>query len=77
MDEATLSLDDMFLLLYCTLDDLYQEVVPDAIQRRSQYQRIAFSDAEVLTLSLMQEALSMDSERSFHRFVQKNRTYAN
>lgn len=72
MNEATLSLDDMFLLLFCTLDDLYQEVVPEAIQRRSQYQRIAFSDAEVLTLSLMQEALSMDSERSFHRFVQKN-----
>ena len=79
MDEATLSLDDMFLLLYCTLDDLYREVVPDAIQRRSQHQRIEFSDSvagahaiEVLTLSLMQEALSMDSERSFHRFVRKN-----
>jgi hypothetical protein len=72
MDEATLSLDDMFLLLYCTVDDLYQELVPDSIQRRSQHRRIAFSDSEVLTLSLMQEALSMDSERSFHRFVCKN-----
>jgi hypothetical protein len=72
MDEATLSLDDMFLLLFCTLDDLYQELVPEAIRRRSQHHRITFSDAEVLTLSLMQEALSMDSERSFHRFVQKN-----
>lgn len=72
MDEATLSLDDMFLLLFCTLDDLYRELVPDAIRRRSQHRRIEFSDAEVLTLSLMQEALSNDSERSFHRFVQKN-----
>jgi transposase len=72
MDEATLSLDDMFLLLFCTLDDLYREVVPEAIQRRSQHQRIAFSDSEVLTLSIMQEALSNDSERSFHRFVRKN-----
>jgi hypothetical protein len=28
MDETTLSLEDMFLLLYCLLDDLYQEHVP-------------------------------------------------
>lgn len=72
MSEATLSLEDMFLLLYCTIDDLYQENVPSSIRTRSQHQRIQFSDSEVLTLSLMQEALSNDSERSFHRFVQKN-----
>ena len=72
MDETTLSLEDMFLLLYCLLDDLYQEHVPSAVRLRSQHGRIQFSDSEVLTLSLMQEALSNDSERSFHRFVQKN-----
>lgn len=72
MNEATLSLEDMFLLLYCVIDDLYQEVVPESIRLRSQHRRIQFSDAEVLTLSLMQEALSNDSERSFHRFVRKN-----
>lgn len=72
MDETTLSLEDMFLLLYCLLDDLYEEHVPSAVRLRSQHGRIQFSDSEVLTLSLMQEALSNDSERSFHRFVQKN-----
>ena len=72
MDEATFSLEDMFLLLFCTTDELYQEVVPERIRLRSQHRRIAFSDAEVLTLSVMQEALSNDSERSFHRFVVKN-----
>lgn len=72
MDEATLSLEDMFLLLYCVIDDLYQEVVPESIRLRSQHRRIQFADAEVLTLSVMQEALSNDSERSFHRFVRKN-----
>lgn len=72
MDEATFSLEDMFLLLFCTIDDLYREVVPERVRLRSQHQRIAFSDAEVLTLSVMQEALSNDSERSFHRFVAKN-----
>lgn len=72
MHEATLSLEDMFLLLFCLIDDLYREVVPQRIRRRSQHGRIQFSDSEVLTLSIMQEALSNDSERSFHRFVEKN-----
>lgn len=72
MGETTLSLEDMFLLLYCTLEDLYSEHAPSEIRFRSQHQRIQFTDAEVLTLSLMQEALSNDSERSFHRFVRKN-----
>lgn len=72
MDETTFSLEDMFLLLYCLLDDLYEEHAPPAIRLRPQHQRIRFSDAEVLTLSLMQEALSNDSERSFHRFVRRN-----
>ena len=72
MNEATLSLEDMVLLLFCIIDDLYQEVTPAPIRHRSQYRRIAFSDSEVITLSLMQEALSNDSERSFHRFVARN-----
>lgn len=72
VNEATLSLEDMFLLIFCTLDDLYQEIVPASIRLRSQHHRIEFSDSEVLTLSVMQEALSNDSERSFHRFVKKN-----
>lgn len=72
MREATLSLDDMFLLLYCRIDDLCREVVLESIRRRSQHRRIALADAGVLTLSLMREALSNDSERSFHRFVEKN-----
>lgn len=72
MNEITFSLEDMFLLLYCLLDDLYEAHVPSAVRQRSQHERIQFSDSEVLTLSLMQEALSNDSERSFHRFIRKN-----
>lgn len=70
--EATASIEDMFLLVFCFIDDLYNEHVPALIRRRSQYERIECSDSEVLTLSVMQEALSMDSEESFLRFVRKN-----
>jgi hypothetical protein len=72
IDGTTASIEDLFLMLYCTIDDLYNELVPTCIQARSQHERITCSDSEVLTLSAMQEALSMDSEESFLRFVRKN-----
>ncbi len=70
--EATASLEDLFLIVFCLIDDLYHELVPDTVRHRSQHERIEMSDAEVITLSIMQEALSMDSEESFLRFVRKN-----
>lgn len=46
----------MFLVVFCYVDDLYRERVPETIQRRSQHERIEMSDAE----------------ESFLRFVRKN-----
>jgi hypothetical protein len=71
-EEATASIEDMFLVAYCLIDDRYKERVPQAVQRRSQYERIECSDSEVITISVMQEALSMDSEESFFRYLRKN-----
>ena len=69
---ATASLEDLFLTIFCLIDDLYNELVPETVRYRSQHHRITKSDAEVITLSIMQEALSMDSEESFLRFVRRN-----
>lgn len=73
--EERRSIEDTFILLYTLVDDLYQELVPETVKARSQHERIEFSDSEVLTLSLMQEALSMDSEESFFRFIRRNYLY--
>ena len=54
---AITSLDDVFLLVYCLIDDLYAELAPTAVRQRPQHERIEMSDAEVLTLSVLQEAL--------------------
>lgn len=70
--DATLSLDDLFLVLFVTIDDLYEEIAPVSWQRRPGHHRLRCTDSEILTLSLVQEALSMDSETSFHRFIEKN-----
>lgn len=74
-NEATTSLEDLFLIIFCLVDDLYKDLVPETVRYRSQHHRITMSDAEVLTLSIMQEALSMDSEESFLRFVRRNYLY--
>lgn len=68
----TPALDDLFLLVYALLDDLYHDLVPDEIRFRPGHERCDLCDAEVLTLSLMQEALSIDSETAFIRFTRRN-----
>jgi hypothetical protein len=62
-------LDDVFLIAFCLIDDLYAEIAPPALRERPRHERIEMTDSEVLTLSVIQEALSMDSEASFLRFV--------
>ena len=32
MDESTPSTEELFLVLYCTIDELYQEVAPDRVR---------------------------------------------
>lgn len=72
MDQHTRTTDEMFLIVFCLIDDLYNQFVPDHVRYRPGHERITFADSEVITLSIMQEALSNDSELSFHRVVLKN-----
>lgn len=72
MPETTPPTEEMFLLVYCFIDDLYQVLVPDRIKYRLGHEAMGMSDSEVITLSIMQEAHSNDSESSFHRLVAKD-----
>lgn len=71
--DPTPPLDDLFLVVYCLVDDLYRTLVPAAVRLRPGHGRMKLSDPEVLTLSVMQEALSADSEASFVRSMRRNR----
>lgn len=70
--DPTPPLADLFLVVYCLIDDLYQALVPEAVRLRPGHSRMKLSDSEVLTLSVMQEALSTDSELSFVRSMRRN-----
>lgn len=63
---------DLFLVVYAVVDDLYRDLAPDYVRYRPGHHRMALSDSEVVTLSLMQEALSVDSEHAFVRRVRRD-----
>ena len=72
MTEPTVSTEELFLILYCIIDDLYPEVAPDWVRLRNGADRMEMTDSEIITLSVMQEGRSNDSELSFHRVVRKD-----
>lgn len=72
MSESTPSTEELFLILYCIVDDLYLEVAPDEVRFRNGAGRMKMTDVEIITLSIMQEGRSNDSELSFHRVVYKD-----
>ena len=72
LSDPTVSTEELFLIFYCIIDDLYPEVTPDWVRLRNGADRMAMTDSEVITLSIMQEGQSNDSELSFHRVVQKD-----
>ena len=72
MSDPTVSTEELFLIFYCIIDNLYPEVTPDWVRLRNGADRMAMTDPEVITLSIMQEGQSNDSELSFHRVVQKD-----
>ncbi|MCS3628990.1 hypothetical protein GGP53_002837 [Salinibacter ruber] len=61
MDEPTLSTEELFLVMCCTIDELHQEAAPDCVQSRPGSDRLEMSDAEVITLST-------SAGRPFQRF---------
>lgn len=67
-----LSTPDLALVLFCLIDDLYRATAPIAVQTRRGHHRMTLSDPEVLTLSVLQEARSNDSEASFVRQMQRD-----
>jgi hypothetical protein len=51
MTECDIPIEELFLILYCIVDDLYQETAPDRIRFRNGADRIGLTAPEVVTLS--------------------------
>jgi hypothetical protein len=51
MTESAVSTEELFLIIYCIADDLYQEAAPDWVRFRNGTGRMAMTDSGIITLS--------------------------
>ena len=70
--EKIADLKDFFTVSFVLIDDVYNEIIPTAIKNRRNISESKLSDSEIITISLVGEALTIDSENAWFNFVKKN-----
>jgi hypothetical protein len=68
----TKSVDDSMLMIYCFVDDFLTTHPALAQWRRSPHARPRFSDAEALTIALLQSVLEVATRKQTSRLVARN-----
>lgn len=66
------NLKDFFTVSFVLIDDVYNEIIPNSIKNRRNISESKLSDSEIITISLVGEALTIDSEKAWFYFVKKN-----
>jgi hypothetical protein len=67
-----LSLEDVFILVYCVVSDFLNHVGGQKSLRRSNNNDPEFTDAEVMTIAIIGELAQYNSQNSWYRYVRKN-----
>jgi uncharacterized protein YfbU (UPF0304 family) len=65
-------LKDFITVAYIIIDDIYQEVTPTYIKERRNIKDSMLSDSEIITIGIVGELLTIDSEKAWHSFCSKN-----
>lgn len=66
------NLKDFITVTFVIIDDFYHKVTPAHIKNRRNIDKAIMSDSEIITLSLIGELLSIDSEKSWFSFCTRN-----
>ena len=66
------NLKDFFTVAFVLIDDVYNEIIPNSIKHRRNISDSKLSDSEIITISIVGEALTIDSEKAWFYFVKKN-----
>lgn len=66
------NLKDFFTVAFVLIDDVYNEIIPNSIKNRRNILESKLSDTEIITISIVGEALTIDSEKAWFYFVKKN-----
>jgi hypothetical protein len=71
--KETWSMEEVFTIVYALVDDIYKKLfVTQAYFRRSPNAAPVFTDAEVITLALVQELAGYESQHAWWQYVAKN-----
>lgn len=68
----TEDIKDLTTTIFVIIDDLYQMVVPKEVKERLHKEKACLSDSEIITISIIGEMMSNDSEKAWLSFVSKN-----
>lgn len=63
---------DFITVTYILIDDIYQKVTPTHIKKRRNINTSILSDSEIITISIVGELLTIQSERAWLSFCKKN-----
>lgn len=65
-------LKDFIIVIFVIVDDIYQDVTPAYIKNRRNSNCSKMSDSEIITISLVGELMSIDSENAWVGYCKKN-----
>jgi IS5 family transposase len=65
-------LKDLATIIFVIIDDLYEESIPDEIKHRKHKKKAILTDSEIITIVVLGEILSVDSENAWVSYVRKN-----
>lgn len=65
------NLTDLFTNIFVIIDDIYNEIIPTSIRNRRNIKDSKLSDSEIITISIVGELLTIDSEKSFFTLLKR------
>ncbi len=65
-------LKDFFTVIFVLIDDVYNKIIPYEIKNRRNISDSKLSDSEIISISIVGEAITVDSEKAWFYFVKKN-----
>lgn len=65
------NLTDLFTIIYTIVDDIYNDIIPINIRNRRNIKDSKLSDSEIITISIVGELLTIDSEKAFFSLLRR------
>lgn len=65
-------LKDFITVTFVIIDDIYHEIAPTNVADRRNLDKATLSDSEIITISIVGELMTIDSENAWFNFVKRN-----